>query len=158
MNPAFIFSALISVYGIVPGIFPGTIPFPARITENYQVKIAQESYLVINGNTNVSNFSCAYHGNLYRDTLSVNAELSGDRLRLTNAELNLGTANFDCGIERMNSDFRDLLKAGQYPQIQIMVLDVNKAGQGNIEKYISLEGSESVNLPVIISIAGCQNT
>ena len=124
------------------------------IAKKYEINIAQESYLVINGHTNVNNFSCVYDGNFYRDTLTVKAVSQGDYMHLENAVLKLKTKYFDCRNNMMNSDFRDLLQADKYPNIIIHVMEINKNLQEVQKLLVSNTNKKGVILSVKIDLAG----
>jgi hypothetical protein len=124
------------------------------VNGNYQVQIAQESHLVINGHTNVNTFSCGYNGNFYPDTLSVNTIATSGCLRFKNADIRLKTELFDCSNKMMNPDFRNLLKSDQYPYIRIKVLEIDK-NPGQVKNYlVSNYDRNMLLLTVAITIAG----
>ena len=142
------FPALIGIPGH-HAVKPGDI-----VNGNYQVQIAEESHLVINGHTNVNTFSCGYNGNFYPDTLSVNTIATSGCLRFKNADIRLKTKLFDCSNKLMNPDFRNLLKADQYPYIRIKVLEIDK-NPGQVKNYlVSNYDRNMLLLTVEIMIAG----
>jgi hypothetical protein len=160
MNSLMLSLLLISsrIYSPGPGMAGNYPPLPADdIYANYQVQIAGESHLVINGHTNVNSFSCGYDGNFYPDTMTVSTITTGGCLRLKNAQLKLKTSLFDCSNKLMNPDFQDLLKADDYPFIIIRVLEIDKnPGQLNAY-YVSNNPKNMLILSVEIMIAGEKN-
>lgn len=124
------------------------------VNGNYQVQIAEESHLVINGHTNVNSFSCGYDGNFYPDTLSVSTVATSGCLELKNAEIKLKTSYFDCSNKLMNPDFQNLLKADQYPFIKIKVIEIDKNPGQFRNHLVSTYSRKMLHLSVEIIIAG----
>lgn len=152
-----LFLVLGNIFPIPTNAFSGRIPGNGN-TGSYLVRIARESYLIINGYTNFNNFSCIYEGDFYRDTLTVKAVSDGDHVTLSDARLLLKTDLFDCHNPGMNEDFRDLLNSGKYPFIRIQVVDINKNQQEINARLVSLNDKKYILLKVSIQIAGEENT
>jgi hypothetical protein len=139
---------------LVPGNFRSAGSEKSRVLKNYQVRIAQESYLVINGLTNLNEFACNYLGGFYQDTLTIDAVPVGNQLQLNNAVLKLRTTGFDCKNYQMNLDFKDLLQADQYPYIIIRVLNINNNIQESKGTLTQNSRLDDMFLSVNIEIAG----
>ncbi|HLF34090.1 MAG TPA: YceI family protein [Cyclobacteriaceae bacterium] len=139
---------------LVPENFRSAGSEISRVQKNYQVRIAQESYLVINGLTNLNEFACNYLGDFYQDTLTIDAVPDGNQLQLNNAVLKLRTTRFDCKNYQMNLDFKDLLQADQYPYIIIRVLNINNSSQEIKGTLAQNPRPNAMFLSVNIEIAG----
>lgn len=93
--------------------------------EVVEVRLAESSYVVINGTTNVNQFHCNYD-QLSTKPLAVNVLREADSVTIENAALILQTDQFDCENKMMNKDFQQLLQSEEYPHIEIQVLSLSK--------------------------------
>ncbi len=90
-------------------------------TKRYEVRVAEGSEMVIEGQTNINKFNCTYNDNLMRDPLVVEAHGTAKGLYLKNAELDIAVNNFDCLIPMMTRDMKELLQHEENPYIKVKV-------------------------------------
>lgn len=88
------------------------------------VLVEDNSYLKIQGKTNVNNFSCSFKDEIPKDTIDVSIRQNGDKLVLTNAVLKVPVNGFDCGNPVMNNDLQNLLRQEEHPQIIIRIKSI----------------------------------
>lgn len=99
-----------------------------------QVEILPGSTLRIDGTSTVNTFSCA------------TSELSGrGTIEPISGRLNVSAGSFDCGIRRMNQDFREALKTDEHPFIRFAITGAeviepeNREGWATVRAYGTLE-------------------
>lgn len=83
--------------------------------------IEPSSRLVINGASNVNQFSCGLNTYQYADTLMV-VERTASRIQFSKNKLSLPVVDFDCGNKLITSDFQSTLRSEQHPDIGISFL------------------------------------
>lgn len=117
------------------------------------LRIEDDSYLKIEGTTNINTFNCVYRGQLSHDTLSVNIRRTADSLFLDHALLNIEVAKFDCGNAGMNKDFRSLLAYEDHPFLRVklnkLCIQSNQAYEAMAMLSIGIAGtSKAYEVPV----------
>ena len=90
--------------------------------ENFLVLNAAE--LSINGETNVNTFSCALRKTHMNDTLMANMAQGSDLESLEGMQFSFPVEEFECGLEMMTEDFRELLEVEKHPQIIVRIEDI----------------------------------
>ncbi|MGD9995049.1 MAG: YceI family protein [Salinivirgaceae bacterium] len=136
-----IFLAFVSNNGLWAGGFDGG---------KFTVGVRDNSFLIINGFTNVGTFDCSFNMGMFNTGFDVLVSEEEDGcLNFTNFELLLPVPYFDCGNAQINKDFRDLLKYEEFPQIswQILCLDVTSLNINELNQDVL-----PVNL--LVKIAG----
>ena len=108
------------------------------------IQILPESKLTITGDTNISEFLCAYNTSLIPNTENMNFTGNLEEIRFERAILKLNNKGFDCGNKAINKDFQSLIKSSEYPDIE---LELKKLCFKTPNKAIAL---------ITISIAGKQ--
>lgn len=78
-----------------------------------------ESQLTITGETNINEFLCAYNTSLIPNIKNIKFKGNTDEIHFENAILKLDNQGFDCGNKGINEDFQSLIKASEYPEIQL---------------------------------------
>ncbi|WP_147407406.1 hypothetical protein [Reichenbachiella sp. MSK19-1] len=106
------------------------------------------SEITIAGSTNVNSFECGLEQNAGHDVLKVDSRWTTSQLNFEGLELNYKVVDFDCGMQVMNQDFREILHADQYPRL---VLKVQSIQIPNTNKEIE---RLHVYSNVIVQIAG----
>lgn len=110
--------------------------------------IEKDSYLKIQGSTNVNSFSCGYRGKISADTLRINMQWNEDMILLDDAALSVEVVRFDCGQSAMNKDFRSLLQHDEYPYLNLNIISLRLAPQAPYEAVakvsIEIAGEEGV--------------
>lgn len=88
------------------------------------IDIAEGSTLYITGRSNLNEFSCLSKHDISNKNLFINYDRRAQHINITNAILELEVTQFDCGRSPINRDFRNTLKADQYPFIQLQLNEV----------------------------------
>lgn len=88
--------------------------------------------LTIAGTSNVNSFDCKCNDKFPKSSIRINFD-SPNKIRFSNGKLLLKSSKLDCNNSRMNKDLCDALKADQYPNIIIDLLDA-KVDAGLLEK------------------------
>lgn len=127
------------------------IPFSLHAQNSYKILLNDSSRLIINGSSNIIDYSCELTQELSLKPLIVNVTTKNRSFYTENAQLYLQVNLFDCGLAKMNRDFQETLKAEEYP---IMKIQVNQIYQ-NLPGDLNLTDSLSAN--VIITIADVSN-
>ena len=117
--------------------------------------LPDSSSLKINGSTNVNSFDCTYTGNIRNDSLLVKLILEDSSTTLRGAHLKLRVKHFDCGKNKMNEDFYDLMKANKSPFIYMDVALFKKDTEPETEHSPLLQ---SFDAETIFTLAGVTNT
>jgi len=123
-------------------------------TQVISVVVAPSSYVIINGNTNVSSFDCNY-STYYTDPVNVKFIKSKNRTKIENAQLSIPVEYIDCHNPLMNNDLKKLLNAGATPDIIINISDFyeKKIMPDNSNSYTVGTGAANIN----VTIAGITN-
>lgn len=93
-----------------------------------KVKISSKSEVVISGKSNVNSFQCKYNSNYLEDEIMVTAIKNNEsKISLNNAKIAIKSKGFDCSNRMITRDFKTILKADDYDNINIELkeLDVN---------------------------------
>lgn len=122
----------------------------AGFNNSYTYRIAQESWVSINGTTNINQFSCTSDGHIPRGEFLVNFHPDEPGISFSEASLDLRVDSFDCGKSRMNKDFQNTLNQEQHPFIQITLLQIHPATETD-------KGKEVIIAEVEIKIGGSGN-
>lgn len=99
----------------------------------YHVSFDSQTKVIINGSSNVNEFSCYYTGNFKDKTYCIYGALEGMVMDLRNAKFCLEVGNFDCGNPIMTSDFKKTLKQKEFPEISMEIQSIDFVCKKNIE-------------------------
>lgn len=101
--------------------------------------IEPSSNLIINGSSNVNQFSCGLNSYLYADTLEVE-ERTPTHIKFSKRRLLLPVVDFDCKNRLITNDFQETLQTDKYPQIGITFLSLKlvSAPEAPIDNYDAL--------------------
>lgn len=112
-----------------------------------------DSKLTITGDTNISEFACAFNSQMIPSSRKVIMKEVGSELHFENAILKLDNTGFDCGSKGINKDFHALLKTEEYPEISLELkkLCINTPTQATADLIISIAGiMKAYKVPVKI--------
>lgn len=134
-----------------------TLFFTAGIAQNSSrntsVHILPNSKLTITGDTNISDFTCAFDPEMIPSAKKVKVTEKHDELFFENAVLKLDNTGFDCGSKGINRDFHALIKTDDYPFIllELKKLTMNSPKEAVADVLISIAGKKkNYKLPVEI--------
>ena len=116
--------------------------FAQNGSNNRTIKIMPDSKLTITGDTNISEFACAFNSQMIPSTRKVSMKEVGSELHFENAILKLDNTGFDCGSKGINKDFHALIKTEEYPEISLEL------------KKLCIATPTEATADLIISIAG----
>ncbi|HSP40127.1 MAG TPA: YceI family protein [Gillisia sp.] len=122
--------------------FFSILGFSQNGTNNRTIKIMPDSKLTITGDTNISEFACAFNSQMIPSTRKVSMKEVGSELHFENAILKLDNTGFDCGSKGINKDFHALIKTKEYPEISLEL------------KKLCIVTPTEATADLIISIAG----
>ncbi|MCM4158312.1 YceI family protein [Antarcticibacterium flavum] len=111
-------------------------------SRNTSVNILPNSKLTITGDTNISDFTCAFDPTMIPSAKKVKVTEKQDVLIFENAILSLDNTGFDCGSKGINRDFHALIKTEEYPSIFLEL------------KKLKMITDKSAVADVLITIAG----
>ncbi len=110
------------------------------VVKSTMVTIGEESALQVKGKTNVNTFTCHYDVNQFKNPIPVRYALQNGKMVFSETKLQLKTNNFDCGGKAINKDFREILKADQYPHINLYLKEIkNVKSNTNVEVLVDIE-------------------
>jgi hypothetical protein len=89
------------------------------------IYVSSESKLYIKGTSNVNKFECHYDITNLNNPVPVKLTQNGQTLYFKNTKLILDSGCFDCGGKAINKDFKSILKANEYPNIVLNVIELN---------------------------------
>lgn len=133
--------------------FLSILGFTQNGTNNRTIKIMPDSKLTITGDTNISEFACAFNSKMIPSTRKVSLKDVGGELHFENAILKLDNTGFDCGSKGINKDFHALVKTEEYPEISLELkkLCVDTPTQATADLIISIAGkTKAYKVPVQI--------
>ncbi|MUU77584.1 YceI family protein [Winogradskyella endarachnes] len=90
------------------------------------VVLATDSFLKINGETNVSTFECQFNMSAISKSIAIQYTDLEHNIEFKDAKLILPNVEFDCGGKAINKDFRALLKTEQFPEITLKLKELSK--------------------------------
>ncbi|WDT66951.1 hypothetical protein [Cloacibacterium sp. TD35] len=99
---------------------------------------AQEknSYVSINGTTNVNSFKCV--NNSFHQAVPLSLNHSNDN-KFAETSINLIVNDFDCRNRIMTHDFRDILHAEKYPFLNITFLSLDKKDHNSYKAFVQVK-------------------
>ncbi|MDP5028228.1 MAG: YceI family protein [Flavobacterium sp.] len=108
-----------------------------------KVKITNKSEVIIKGKSNVNSFECKYNSEFIENDLHVSITRNNSKIVLEGAKLEIKSAGFDCAHKMITKDFKSILKADDYPHIEINVKEINTAKENITTKlHVKIAGTE----------------
>ncbi|RAR72520.1 YceI family protein [Flavobacterium aciduliphilum] len=108
------------------GIIAITICFGFVSLTKTKVKISPKSEVIICGKSNVNSFQCKYNSNYLEDEIVVTSIKNGDtKICLNNAKIAIKSKGFDCANNMITRDFKTILKADDYDNINIELREID---------------------------------
>lgn len=93
--------------------------------------VEKNSMLAIDGSSNINQFTCDVREYLRQDTLRALPEQGKPRYLFTsNSKLSLDIRSFDCHHRYITADFRKMLRADEYPCIDIHFINLDEFRNG----------------------------
>lgn len=114
--------------------------------ESPTVVLMKESYLKINGSSNINNFSCRYDFETYYHKNGFSASYDDGIYSLDTLRVKIPVGEFDCGNKMLKKDFLKTLEYERYPEI-IMQMQQLELSMHNVKR----------NSLVDLSIGGASN-
>ncbi|MCA6073794.1 hypothetical protein [Fulvivirga sedimenti] len=102
------------------------------------IMVDPASSLNIHGKTNINKFLCAQCETLDKDTVEITMTNEDKVVHLTNASLKIRVKDFDCGINQMTREFRELLQADDHPYLRMILETIEPIGDGKFIANIAI--------------------
>ena len=100
----------------------GFSPYTGDHTYIYDFDISNSSEVIIAGTTNVNDFTCRYEGAYKKSKKRVTGELNDLTLKVNDASFSLEVYRFRCNNSLMTHEFRETLKAEEFPEIRMQIM------------------------------------
>jgi len=84
-----------------------------------KVKITSKSEVIIKGKSNINSFQCKYNSDFIEDEILIAVTKNNSRTFLEGAKISIRSKGFDCGHRMITKDFKTILKADDYSNIDI---------------------------------------
>ncbi|MCL6260558.1 hypothetical protein M3O96_15755 [Aquiflexum sp. TKW24L] len=108
-----------------------------EVAETYVVK---EKRISVKGKTSLGGFTCKYSEKGLKESLVMNSQNG-----LPDLDLNIIVENFGCGNFILNKDFRNTIKAKEFPMAKVRVNNwVRKNGRFYCNMFVTLAGKHLV--------------
>lgn len=104
------------------------LSFGFTFSTKTKVKITSKSEITIHGKSNVNSFKCKYNSNFLEDEILVTVLKNNEtKMSFANAKISIKSKGFDCSSKMITKDFKTILKAEDYDNINIELkeLDLN---------------------------------
>lgn len=111
----------------------------------HQVKITA-SAITIYGETNVNSFQCRMDQPAVNDSIVVKNLWSNQKLEFEGLKLMYRVDAFECGIQAMNSDFQELLKAGEEPHLYLQLNSISLHPKNNAFEELDVDAEVEIYL------------
>lgn len=102
------------------------------------IYVSSKSKLYIKGTSNVNKFECHYDVSNLTNPIPVKLTQNGQTIYFKNTKLILDSGCFDCGGKAINKDFKGILKANEYPNIVLNVIELNPIADDANKVEVSL--------------------
>lgn len=116
------------------------------------VSILESSSIRINGKSNINQFTCSNIEPVSFYSKNVSYKNDQHCLFFENAFLKIASNNFDCGIRKLTEDFKELIRADQYPNLEITlhsISDIKKSMMSSMT--IGIAGVyKAVHMPITL--------
>ncbi|MCC7245440.1 MAG: YceI family protein [Saprospiraceae bacterium] len=100
----------------------GAVLMPPTVKKYFTIE--RESKLYLNGSTNVNHFTCHCEDRFNRQMFTV--EKRSNQANFTNTGLQIRSDNFNCRNRKIEADMEKALKANQFPNIKISLLETKQ--------------------------------
>lgn len=121
--------------------------------QKVKIQVLPSSDLVIIGDSNIAKFQCEFDQDYLEESQVIQFFRDDNRILFQGAVLALNNKGFDCGSRGINSDFHDLLKTRNHPEILLEVnrIDLLSPAKGVANVGITIAGIEKYyDVPVRI--------
>lgn len=109
--------------------------------------VEKSSQLIIEGSSNINEFTCKIDSRKRTDTLTIDYDDDGGNIIFIKNKVIINANNFDCGNPLITSDFKKTLKADEYNEITLYFLTLERPTFRNFS-------SNTVKGKIKIEIAG----
>ncbi|MFT7033622.1 MAG: hypothetical protein ACJA2S_002130 [Cyclobacteriaceae bacterium] len=125
------------------------LPSFAQNTDSLRLLLTNQSSLTIYGSSNINKFKCKLKQNFERDSLCVLIEEKSDTIYCKNTEVIFEVSKFHCGHEGINKDFRQTLRANEYPTISLSVDQIYL-----LDSSMLVDENDKIRADISIELAG----
>ncbi len=101
----------------------GTVIAPPTVKKYFTIE--RESKLYLSGSTNVNSFTCHCEDRFNRQLFTV--EKSSSQAHFSNTGLQIRADNFNCRNRKIETDMEKALKADQFPNIKIALMETHQS-------------------------------
>lgn len=119
------------------------------------VILVTDSFLKINGETNVSTFECEFNISAISEYITIKYVDFEHKIEFEDTKLTLPNLEFDCGGKAINKDFKELLKTEEHPSITLKLKELSKVNTNSNSRIATIEITisnivKTYNIPVSI--------
>lgn len=107
--------------------------------------VEESSTLIIEGSSNVNEFTCQVEGRMREDTLTIDYDESSGTIDFIKNEVLINTRAFDCQNSMITADLKKTLNADRYPFITLKFLSLEKPAFRNFSSQ-KVKGTISLNI------------
>lgn len=125
------------------------LPSFAQTTDSLHLLLTNQCTLTIYGSSNINKFKCKLNQDFESDRLHVLIEKKSNTIYCKNAEVMFEVNKFHCGHEVINKDFRQALRAEEYPTISLSVDQIYLP-----DSSILVNNKDKIKADISIKLAG----
>jgi len=105
--------------------------------------------IIIKGRTNINKFECKLDLNEMMDTLQVSVTQFNGNFDFSGLTLNIPVDAFDCKHSIMTSEFRELLRSNEYPNLSLSISNIEHLVPNKLRMLTELSVADSKNEELI---------
>ena len=111
----------------------------------YSYSVHPDSWISLNGTTNVNSFECMSDRQMPRGHILADAHPKTNAIMFSDAILELEVTSFDCENRRMNRDLQNALGVNTHPHIRIHLLEAQPLPQNGAQQPVNIKVAISLN-------------
>lgn len=126
-------------------LLSSTYDHSAGMKKKYHIEDGSRLYL--KGTSNVNSFTCDCEDR--HDPKVLEAETNGGYARFRNADITLRSKNFNCHNRKIDADMQKALKADQYPNIKVVLVDTwqdAKCLNGQCKDWFNVQAKVNITI------------
>ena len=114
----------------------------------YAYQVHNDSWIAINGTTNVNSFTCTTNGEIPRGYLTAELLPGSNAVFFSDAKLNVRVHSFECRNRMMNKDLHEAMGGNNNPNISIKLKEIRP------QQQTSRSGKNKIRAEFTITLNG----